>query len=287
MKTGKLSLRNHVIHFDHPVIMGVLNITPDSFSNGGRFLDPGRACEHTARMVAEGAEIIDIGGESSRPGSAPVDENEELRRIMPVLERLLRELPVPVSIDTAKPRVAEACLEQGAHMINDITGLRDPAMIEVIATHRTPAVIMHMRGTPQTMQENPVYDDVIREVLLFLKEQADAARRAGIPEIVLDPGIGFGKRVEDNLKILRRLEEFKSLGNPLMAGTSRKSFIGAITGFPVDQRLEGTLASVAIAVLNGADIVRVHDVKKCRHAAQVAYAIRTGSFRNEQALLPK
>ena len=255
-------------------IMGILNVTPDSFSDAGLFVDADKAVEHAKQMAEDGADIIDVGGESTRPGSHDISEEEELKRVKPVIERLLNEIKVPVSIDTYKPKVAEKCLELGASLVNDITGLRNKEMIEVIAKYKVPVVIMHMKGAPKNMQQNPTYEDVVKEIKLFLSERISEARKAGINEIIIDPGIGFGKTTEHNLQILKRLSEFKELGCPILIGPSRKSFIGNITGLAVNERLEGTLASVAIAVMNGADIVRVHDVKECKMAIKIADAIR-------------
>jgi dihydropteroate synthase len=259
---------------DHTLIMGVLNVTPDSFSDGGRYLDVERAVEQGVRMAAEGAEIIDVGGESSRPGSDPVSAQEELDRVGPVIERLAAAVDVPISIDSYKPETVDACLGHGASMANDIGGLRDPGMIAVIAKHRAPVVIMHMRGEPKTMQRDVRYDDVVGEVKSYLAARAAAALEAGVCEVIVDPGIGFGKTAEHNLQILKRLDEFRTLGLPLLVGPSRKSFIGAITGASPGERLEGTIAAVTACVLAGVDIVRVHDVKPAKQAIAVAEAIR-------------
>jgi len=258
--------------------MGILNVTPDSFSDGGRYLDPDAAVARAKEMAAEGADIIDIGGESTRPGAEPVGADEELRRVLPVIERLGGDCP-PVSIDTSKAAVARAALAAGASIVNDVTALRgDREMAAVVAESGAGLVLMHMRGEPRTMQKNPRYDDVVGEIGAFFEERLDFARRAGIaPEqIVLDPGIGFGKTLSHNLEILRRLGEFLRLGRPVLVGPSRKSFIGHILGTPVEQRLEGTAAAVAAAVLGRASVVRVHDVKEMRRVALVAEAIREG-----------
>ncbi len=259
------------------LVMGILNVTPDSFSDGGRFLDPDRAVAHALRLQDEGADIIDIGGESTRPGAEPVPLEEELRRVIPVLEKLRRKLRIPVSIDTYKAEVAEAAIELGARIVNDVTALRaDPRMGEVVARAGVGLVLMHMRGTPRDMQENPTYTDVVAEISAFLRERISAALSRGIaPEqIAVDPGIGFGKKLEHNLEILRRLEEFLELGRPVLVGPSRKSFIGEILGLPVEERLEGTLAACAVAVVRGADIVRVHDVLPARRAVDLAFRLR-------------
>ena len=256
------------------LIMGVLNVTPDSFSDGGRFLDPDKAVEHARRVVADGADIIDIGGQSTRPGSDPVTQEEELRRVRPVLERLAGRINAPISVDTFEPKVAEACLELGAVAINDVTGFRNPAMIEVAACHSTPVVLMHMRGTPKTMQDDISYGDVVADLKAFFVGRVAEIREKGVQEIMIDPGIGFGKNAEHNLEILKRLSEFKDLGLPILIGPSRKSFLGKITGDPAHQRVEGTLAAVSVAVMNGASAVRVHDVKACKRAVQVVDAVR-------------
>jgi dihydropteroate synthase len=270
----QLRCREFTLPLDRTLLMGVLNVTPDSFSDGGRFLDPGEAVRHAQRMVDEGADLIDAGAESSRPGSDPVPAEEEWRRLRPVLEGLLRDVRIPISVDTYKPEVAGRALALGAHMLNDIAGLRDPAMIETVASHGAAAVIMHMKGEPKTMQQAAEYEDVVAEVKAFLERQAARASAAGIDGIVIDPGLGFGKTAQHSLEILRRLPELVGLGYPVLIGPSRKSFLGQVTGAPVEDRLEGTLAAVTAAVLGGARIVRVHDVKQCRRAVQVAEAIR-------------
>lgn len=266
---GKFTLK-----FNRTLIMGVLNITPDSFSDGGLFVDLGKAAAHAKQMLKDGADIIDIGGESTRPYSKAISEEEELKRVQPVIEKLLKETNAPLSIDTYKPKVAEKCLESGAHLVNDITGLGNKEMLKVIARHNAPVVIMHMKGVPKNMQENPVYKDVVEEIKGFLSDRVSKAQKAGIDKVIIDPGIGFGKTREHNLQILKRLNEFRDLGCPILVGPSRKSFIGNITGLPVNERLEGTLASVVIAVMNGANIVRVHDVKECKRAVQIADAVK-------------
>ena len=259
------------------LIMGILNVTPDSFSDGGRFLSPDAAVERALAMEKEGADIIDVGGESSRPGADPVPVEEELRRVLPVLERLRGKLRIPISIDTTKAEVAEAALRAGASIVNDISALRfDPAMAPLVAKFGAGLVLMHMLGTPKTMQQAPHYEDVVTEVRDFLAERAQYAQSQGIPReaIAVDPGIGFGKTVEHNLELLRRLPELVELGFPVLVGPSRKSFIGAILGLGVEERLEGTLAACAVAVVRGADILRVHDVKEVRRAADLALHLR-------------
>jgi dihydropteroate synthase len=256
-------------------IMGVINVTPDSFSDGGRFLRTDDAVAQAVRLASEGADYLDIGGESSRPGAAAVGEQEELDRVAPVIERILAEVDVPVSIDTYKARVAAECLASGALYVNDITGLEDPEMIRVVAEAGAGVFIMHMRGRPQTMQRDVQYEDVVQEIRTFLEERAGRARDAGIERIVIDPGIGFGKTAAHNFELIRRLGEFASLDLPILVGPSRKSFLGSLpSGLPAEERLEGTLAAVAVSVLNGAAIVRVHDVAETRRVVEVVEAIR-------------
>ena len=269
-----LTARGQHFRSNRTLLMGILNVTPDSFSDGGRYVDASRAVERALEMVAEGADLIDIGGESSRPGSASVSEAEELARLMPVLESLRPQIDVPISIDTQKPGVARRSLEAGASIVNDIRGLRDPEMMEVVAEGRASVVLMHMRGTPRTMQDDTAYADVVTEIARFLEAQAMAARQAGIEEIAVDPGLGFGKSAEQNFVILARLREIMALGYPVLIGPSRKSFLGSLpSGLPTGERLEGTLAAVAVGVTNGASIVRVHDVEPCRRALEVVDAI--------------
>jgi len=265
------------IPLDRPLIMGILNVTPDSFSDGGRFVDPERAVEHALLLEAEGADIIDLGGESTRPGSPAVTDGEETNRILPVLERLAGRLSIPLSIDTWKSSVAAAAIAAGAEIINDISGFSfDPAMAELAAASGVGAVLMHTRGTPQTMQQDTSYKDLMGEVSAGLAASARRACSAGLaPEqIVLDPGIGFGKDIQGNLEILRRLSEFASLGYPLLVGSSRKSFIGKLLGKPATgERLFGTAATVALAVAGGARILRVHDVAAMSDVARMTEAI--------------
>ena len=264
----------YTLSFDRTLLMGVLNVTPDSFSDGGLFFDVEAAVTHAKQMVHDGADIIDVGGESTRPGSAPLSAKEEVQRILPVVTRLTHEISVPISIDTYKPLVAKACLKAGVHLVNDITGLANPDMTSIVAKNDVPVIIMHMQGTPTNMQEHPTYNDVIKEINTFFHERITNARNAGIKKVIIDPGIGFGKTLEHNLFILKHLDSFTTHGCPLLVGPSRKSFIGRITGLPAQERLEGTIAAVAIAVMNGAHIVRVHDVKECKRAIQVTDAIR-------------
>ncbi len=256
------------------LVMGVLNVTPDSFSDGGLFTDVDTAVEHGRRLIREGADILDIGGQSTRPGASPITTGEELDRVCPVVERLLKETATPISIDTFSPKVAEECLALGAAILNDVSGLQDPEMQRTAARHEVPVVLMHMRGTPQTMQHGIVYKDVVDDLKGFFEKRIADAERAGVHEIMIDPGIGFGKTAEYNLEILRRLGEFKTLGRPLLVGPSRKSFIGSITGRPVDDRVDGTIAACVISAMRGADVVRVHDVGRVKQALKIADAVR-------------
>ncbi len=248
-----------------PLVMGVLNVTPDSFSDGGRFLDREAAVAHGLAMARWGADVVDVGGESTRPGAAAVDEAEELRRVVPVVEALAPH--VRVSIDTSKASVAEAAVAAGATLVNDVTASLHP----VAAAAGVGWVAMHMRGNPRTMQREPRYDDVVAEVRGFLVERAEAALEAGVGEVWVDPGIGFGKTVEHNLSLLRRLSSLVATGHPVMVGTSRKSFLGALAGgAPVDDRLEGSLATAVHAVAQGARMVRAHDVAPTVAAVRVS-----------------
>ena len=256
-------------------LMGIVNVTPDSFSDGGLYLDADRAIGHARELAAEGADLLDVGGESTRPGAQAVSAEAELRRVLPVLEGL-GGVGVPVSIDTSKAAVAEAALEAGAGLVNDVTALRaDPELAAVCAARGCDVVLMHMQGSPRTMQEAPAYGDVVEDVKGFLAERIDFATGAGIAEdrIWVDPGIGFGKSLEHNLELLRRLGELRDLGRPILVGTSRKTFIGRLTGRDVDERLGGTIASNVLALRAGADVLRVHDVAQVREAMRVAEAI--------------
>jgi dihydropteroate synthase len=256
-------------------IMGIVNVTPDSFSDGGEFLDPERAIAHGRELAADGADILDIGGESTRPGAAAVDAKEELRRIEPVVQAL-SSAGQPVSIDTSKAAVAEAALDAGAVMVNDVTALRaEPELASICADRGCEVVLMHMLGDPRTMQEDPTYDDVVDDVKAFLATRVEYAVSEGIDEdrIWIDPGIGFGKTVEHNLELHRRLGELADLGRPIAFGSSRKSFIGKLTGADVDDRLGGTIASNVIAYANGARMLRVHDVAPMRQAITIAEAV--------------
>mgnify|MGYP006281357945 FL=1 len=264
---------------DRPLVMGILNVTPDSFSDGGQFYDHSAAVEHARAMRASGADILDIGGESTRPGSKPVSIEEEINRTCPVIQEVAPEVDVPISIDTQKCAVAEAALDAGAEIINDVSALRtDPDLAALAADRDVPVVLMHMQGTPRTMQENPTYDEVVRDVMRLLEERIEYAVQAGIAEerLIVDPGFGFGKTLGHNLELLRRLHELHALGRPLMVGTSRKSMLGMILDAPPEERLSGTLATVAAAVLAGCHVVRVHDVGPAMDAVRVCEAIRRG-----------
>ena len=265
-------------------IMGILNVTPDSFSDGGKFFSVDDAVNHAVKMEIDGADIIDIGGESTRPGSNQVSAEVELNRVLPIIEKLVDKINIPISIDTYKADVAMRALNLGASMVNDITALRgDKKLVNIVSKYDVPICLMHMKGNPRDMQKNPVYGDVVKEIYNFLKERIEYANFHDIKKenIIVDPGIGFGKRtgrgIEDNCEILRRLSELKELGYPLMAGASRKTFIGNIYGgdspFPTSARLEGSLAAACMAIVNGADIVRVHDVKETRRCIDVVDCI--------------
>lgn len=257
--------------------MGILNVTPDSFSDGGRFRDAGAAMARAEELAREGADLIDVGGESTRPGAEPVPTDEEAARILPVIRALKTSLPLPVSVDTAKPEVARAALEEGADIVNDVTALRDPSMRAVVAESGAGVVLMHMRGTPRTMQDNPRYADVVEEVTGELEQAALAARSAGIAaeRIAVDPGIGFGKNLTHNLLLIAGLERLGRLGYPVLLGPSRKAFIGRILGgLPPEERGAGTAAACVAGLQQGARIFRVHDVRTVRHAVDVAEAIR-------------
>ncbi|MCU0976345.1 MAG: dihydropteroate synthase [Steroidobacteraceae bacterium] len=271
-----LNCGHHTLDLSRPVVMGVLNVTPDSFSDGGRFLEPAAAVERALMMVEEGAGIVDIGGESTRPGAAPVPVEEELARVLPVLERLAGALPVPVSVDSSKPEVMRQAVAAGAGMINDVNGLRAPGGVEVLARSRAAVCLMHMQGEPRTMQRAPSYGDVVAEVRAFLGERVQACRDAGVggDRIVIDPGFGFGKTLEHNLDLLGSLDRLAAEGLPVLVGLSRKSMIGQLTGRAADARLPGSLALAAIAVTYGASIVRAHDVAATVDAVKIAAAVR-------------
>lgn len=272
----ELHIKGQRLGLDRPVLMGVVNVTPDSFFDGGRFDDPQRAAAHAVRLVEEGADLLDIGAESTRPGALPVDAQEESRRLIPVVAALAKAVSVPISIDTSKAEVARAAIDAGAVMINDVTALRgDRAMVDVVAQTGAGLVLMHMQGTPETMQQAPHYDDVVGEIAQFLAERARFAMDHGVPHdrIVLDPGIGFGKTLYHNLDLLANLHVFAQLGFPLLVGPSRKGFIGQLTHQSVEARAWGTAGVVALAVQQGANILRVHDVGPMKDVVTVAIAI--------------
>lgn len=263
-------------HPGHVVVMGVLNVTPDSFSDGGLFLDRDAAVKHALSLVEDGADLLDVGGESTRPGAEPVPADEEIRRVVPVIEEIARRTDTPVGVDTMKADVARAALDVGASIVNDVSaGRHDPAMLPLVAERGVPVVLMHMLGEPRTMQEDPTYRDVVGEIYAFLAERARAAMDAGVKpaRILVDPGIGFGKTRDHNLTLMRRLRELTCLGHGVLVGTSRKSFIGTTLDLPVEERLEGTAATVALTVSNGAAVVRVHDVRAMRRVASMVEAV--------------
>lgn len=272
-----LQLRRRRLPLDRTLIMGILNVTPDSFYDGGRYQDTAAAVEQARKMVAEGADILDIGGESSRPGSEPVSAEEELERVLPVIERVRELTDIPLSVDTWKASVARTALRAGVDLVNDISSFRfDPEMPATLAEFGAGIVLMHMRGSPKTMQQLPPSPDILAEIRADIERALELASNHQIPRdrIVLDPGIGFGKSLQDNLRILNRLDFLRDFSLPVLVGTSRKSFLGKILGVPEEERLWGTAASTALAVARGADIIRVHDVREMGMVAQVAEAIR-------------
>jgi dihydropteroate synthase len=276
IRAGSLTM-----HFDRrPYIMGILNVTLDSFSDGGKFYDQKKAIDQALKLVEEGADILDVGGESTRPGSDAVSEEEEIKRVLPVIQAAVRYTTAPVSIDTTKAGVAKAALDAGAAMVNDVSALRfDEKMGELVAAAGVPLVVMHMRGIPKTMQSGPIeYSDLLGEIRVFLEEALQRAAGAGVEreQIIVDPGIGFGKTPEHNLTILNRIGELLTLGRPVLVGPSRKAFIGKVLDKEADQRLHGTAAAVAASVLGGAHILRVHDVGPMRDVIEVAQAILSG-----------
>ena len=262
-----LAARTHII--------GIVNVTLDSFSDGGKYFDVERAVTHGLALAEEGADFLDIGGESTRPGSEPVSEEEELRRVVPVIERLKKQCSVPISIDTYKSAVADAALSAGAVIVNDISGLTfDSRMAAVTIKHKASIVVMHIQGAPKTMQKNPQYENVTNDVKEFLRVQAAKAFETGIRQIIIDPGIGFGKAQEHNIQLLRELKQFAELGYPILVGPSRKTFVGTILNLPPEKRGEGTAAATTVSIFNGAHIIRVHDVKAMKRVALVADALK-------------
>ena len=276
---GKIILRARQFEFRFPrpaLIMGVVNVTPDSFSDGGRFLNPEAAVIHALELVGQGADVLDIGGESTRPGAPSVSEAEELRRVMPVIEKLAPGIKIPLSIDTMKPAVARTAVQAGVSIINDVAANRaDDAMWKIAAEFRAGYICLHAQGTPQTMQQNPVYDDVVREVGRFFHERLDGLKTCGVAadQVVLDVGIGFGKTLEHNLQLLANLERFTTMARPLLIGVSRKSFIGKLLGTEVSERLPASLACASLAVAHGVQIIRTHDVAETVQAVRMAEAV--------------
>ena len=272
----QLTLRDQELDLSSPKVMGILNVTPDSFSDGGHFNEVDAALSHINKMVAEGAHIIDVGGESTRPGSDSVAEQEELDRVLPILEKAIPKYPDTLfSIDTTKYRVAKEALELGTHIVNDISGLqKEPRLAELCAAHDAGYILMHSQGNPKTMQDDPEYDDVVNDIYLFFREKIELAKEQGLEKILLDPGIGFGKTLQDNLMLLSNLDAFQDLGYPIMMGASRKSMIGDILeGRAVDGRLIGTVAVHYHALLKGAKLLRVHDVKEAVDSVAVFNAL--------------
>ena len=256
----------------HTLIMGILNLTPDSFSDGGQFSDKNQATDYALKMIEDGADMIDIGGESTRPGAEPVSLDEELKRTISIIKSIRQQSDCLISIDTYKSPVAEAALDVGANLVNDISGLTfDEKMIDIVVDRKVPVILMHMKGTPRSMQVDPNYDNVIEEICEFFRRKVKSAKNSGILDnmIILDPGIGFGKRLEDNFEIIRELKQICAMGYPILLGPSRKSFIGASLNLPVEERLEGTLASITVGIMNGANIIRVHDVKETLRAVKI------------------
>lgn len=273
----KLQLKDAELDLSTPVVMGILNVTPDSFSDGGSWLDPSRACEHAWAMAGDGAKIIDVGGESTRPGAQSVSLQEELKRVIPVIERLISEkIPAFISVDTVKPEVMQAAVSAGASILNDVNALRAPGALAVAVESGAAVCLMHMQGRPSDMQRAPVYSNVVSEVADFLLERARVCETAGVArsKIVLDPGFGFGKTLEHNLALLARLDHLLPSGFPVLVGISRKSMLGAILDTPAEARAHGHSAAVAIAVMQGAKIIRTHDVLSTFHAIKVAEGVR-------------
>ncbi len=286
----EIDCRGRRLVLDRPLIAGVLNVTPDSFSDGGSWLDPEAAIAHGLRLVEEGADLVDVGGESTRPGATEVDQHEELRRVLPVIRALSERISVPISIDTSKSEVMRAAVLAGAGMINDVRALRAPGALDAAADSGAAVVLMHMQGEPRSMQDQPFYEDVVADVQRFLAERVLACEFAGIDKrrILVDPGFGFGKSLEHNLQLLAGLERLKSMGCSLLVGLSRKRFIGTLTGrSAADQRVHGSVAAALMAVQNGADIVRVHDVAATRDALSIWQALKPLLPKPKAAPAPK
>ena len=260
-----------------PLLMAILNVTPDSFSDGGAYYSKNMAINHALKMEQEGADVIDIGGESTKPGADRVTESEEMKRVIDVIEGVRSNSEITISIDTTKSNVARSALDAGANLVNDISGLNfDSEMVKIVANYKAPVVIMHIKGTPKSMQTNPTYNNLIEEIISYFANQIEFAMANGISEkqIIIDPGIGFGKTVNDNFTIIKELSQFSQLGFPILVGPSKKSFIGETLNLPVDQRVEGTSAAIAACIINGANIIRVHDVKEMRRVMIVSSKIR-------------
>lgn len=276
----QLRCGRHTLDLSRPLVMGILNVTPDSFSDGGKFVDVSQAVDHAQQMLEAGAGMIDVGGESTRPGAADVSEEDEIRRVVPVIEALAARISVPISVDTSKAAVMSAAVAAGASLINDVRALREPGALEAAARTDAAVCLMHMQGQPRTMQQEPRYDDVVGEVAAFLEQRVSACVAAGIgrERLVLDPGIGFGKRLEHNLALLAHLPELAQNGLPLLIGVSRKSMFQTLLGRPVEQRLAGGLALATAAVLAGAAILRAHDVAETVDAVKVADALRSAGY---------
>lgn len=277
----KLTVGNKTFQFDRALLIGIINVTPDSFSDGGKFFSTESAIEHGLQLIKDGADIIDIGGESSRPGSEPVKDDEELNRVIPVIEGIIKKVPdAIISIDTQKSIVASEALKKGAKIVNDISaGTFDSKMFEVVNSFNAALILMHMKGSPKTMQQDPYYDDVVSEVYDYLLNKVDNARKHDIKNIIIDPGIGFGKRVSDNYELLKRLNEFKGIGYPIMVGLSKKSFLGKALNIEIDKREEATLIAETLAIKNGARLVRTHNINKA------AYAVKLNQFVENPELL--
>ena len=272
---------SHTLDLATPVVMGIINVTPDSFSDGGKWFDPERAVDRAVQLIEEGAGIVDVGGESTRPGAQPVTVDEEIRRVVPVVNALAKRIKAPISVDTSRPETIAAAVDAGAALINDVRALREPGALSAAAATRAGLCLMHMQGDPRTMQVAPDYQDVVSDVVRFLSERIAACERAGIgrERIAIDPGIGFGKTVEHNLALLAQLSVLSELRAPILVGVSRKSIIGAVTGRPVQERVSGGVAFTTAAVLAGASIIRVHDVAPTVDAVKVAVALRDSGYR--------
>jgi len=276
-KEKKLVCGEHILSLQNPLLMGILNLTPDSFSDGGQFFTPASALSRARQMVSDGADIIDIGGESTRPGAQAVSDDEELNRVIPVIEKLANEINIPISIDTSKATVMYEAVHSGASMINDVRALRENKALETAAQLNVPVCLMHMQGEPRSMQKNIHYTDVISDVIKFLSDRVQVCNDAGIAnsQIIIDPGFGFGKTLKHNLALLRAIPEFVQIGLPVLTGLSRKSMIGELTGKSVERRLSGSLAMAAIAIQSGAQIIRVHDVAETRDIISIYTAVKS------------